>query len=292
MPRSFVIGFFLLLSARAFAASDSLIVREPHSFGALTVWLLDGPESSSRPYLTLEEALRTGRAVIHENNSQELWIENKSDTDLFIQSADLIKGGQQDRMVEHDMIVGAHDTSLSLNVYCIEHDRSFKRGSEPIETFSSSDWRNPIAHSRLVVLHSLTEKLLSPQLGGLTAPDTNELNLLNALGTTPQQFQQYPDAAQESIWNDVHSVQSGLTHTLKDSVTKNASPSSLELALENEDVTDREHSMLKKLRRLIEDDPNVVGFVYAVNGTVTSADEYSSRSLFAAMWPKLVKGIV
>ena len=153
-------------------------------------------------YLTLEEALRTGQAVIHENNSQKLWIENRSDTDLFVQSSDLIKGGQQDRMVENDMIVPAHDTSTDMNVYCIEHGRSTKRGSEPLETFSASHWMAPLSHTRLVTQHALTEQLLTPHVGGLTAPDTNELNLLKSLESLPQPFGAV-DAAQESVWNDV-----------------------------------------------------------------------------------------
>ena len=126
--------------------------------------------------------------VIHENNSQKLWIENRSDTDLFVQSSDLIKGGQQDRMVENDMIVPAHDTSLDLNVYCIEHGRSTKRGAEPVETFSASHWMAPLSHTRLVTQHALTEQLLTPHVGGLTAPDTNELNLLKSLESLPQPF--------------------------------------------------------------------------------------------------------
>src|ERR1700691_4112584 len=101
--------FTLLCATPALASQDSVLVREPKTYGPLTVWTIEVESKVHHPYLTLEEALRTGQAVIHENNSQRLWIENRSDTDLFVQSSDIIKGGQQDRMVEYDMIVPAHD---------------------------------------------------------------------------------------------------------------------------------------------------------------------------------------
>jgi hypothetical protein len=281
---------FLLYAAPVFASPDSLVVREPKSFGPLTIWTIEAGNTTPHHYLTLEEALQSGSAVIHENNSQRLWIENRSDTDLYIQSSDLIKGGQQDRMVENDMIVPANDTSTDLNVYCIEHGRSTKRGAEPIETFSASHWMAPLSHTRLVTQHDLTEQLLSPHVGGLTAPDTNELNLLKSLESLPQPFG-YIDAAQEAVWNDVSNVQSGLTTILKDSVTRNASPTSLELTLEHNGLADREHATVKKFKDFADDDDRSVGFVYAINGTLIGAERYGSHKLFAAMWPKLLRSI-
>jgi hypothetical protein len=282
--------FFLLCAAPVFASPDSLVVREPKTFGPLTIWMIESDNTFHHRYLTLEEALQSGSAVIHENNSQRLWIENRSDTDLYIQSSDLIKGGQQDRMVESDMIVPAHDTSLDLNVYCIEHGRSTKRGDEPIETFSASHWMAPLSHTRLVTQHALTEQLLTPHVGGFTAPDTNELNLLRSLESLPQPFG-YIDAAQEAVWNDVSNVQSDLTSILKDSVTRNASPTSLALTLENNSLADREHATVKKFDDLANDDDHSVGFVYAINGTLVGAERYGSHELFAAMWPKLLRSI-
>ncbi len=238
----------LLYATPALASGDSLLVREPKSCGPLTVRTIDAESEVHHVYLTLEQALATGRAVIHENNSQQLWIENRSDTDLFLQSSDLIKGGQQDRMVANDMIVPAHDTSHDLNVYCIEHGRSTKRGSEPIETFSASHWMAPLSHIRLVTQHGLTEQLLTPHVGGLTAPDTDQLNLLKSIESLPQPFG-YIDASQDAVWSDISNVQRELTTILKDSVTRNASPTSLELTLENNSLADREHAAERKFQR-------------------------------------------
>src|ERR1700733_1051949 len=290
-----VLVFIAALSAHStplFAQppSDSLSVAEPITFGGLTVWMVESPEKNPHTYLTLEEALRNRRAVIHENKSQKLWIENLSGTDLFIQSTDLIKGGQQDRMVASDMIVSAHDTSHSLNVYCIEHDRSFKRGSESLDTFSTSEWMAPLAHTRIVARHELTGKLLTPNVGGMTAPDPEQLKLLESLGEIPQPLG-VADAAQESIWHDVKVVQTNMTSALRDSVTRNQSPSSLELALDAKSVSEREHQFEKRFASLAHDRSNAVGFIYAIGGKIRGGDIYGSHSLLAAMWPKLVRAI-
>jgi hypothetical protein len=285
---------FCIATSTAQADGDSTIVREPKTAGPLTFWMIDevAPATSvQHPILTLEEALQSGSAVIHENNSQKLWIENRSDTDLFLESSDLIKGGQQDRMVQNDMIVPAHDTSEDLNVFCIEKGRSTKRGSEPLETFSSSHWMAPLSHTRLVTQHDLTEQLLTPHVGGFTAPDTNQLNLLKSLQDMPQPFG-VVDAAQESVWNDVSTVQRKLTAILMDSVTRNASPTSMELSLENPTLADRVRGIERKFQDLARDDDRAVGFVYAINGVITGAERYSSHALCKAMWPKLLRSIV
>jgi len=283
-----ILFLMMTISARLAAQqpADSLSLAGSVTFGGLTIWMVLSQDKNHHPYLTLEEALRTHRAVIHENNSQTLWIENRSDTDLFIQSTDLIKGGQQDRMVASDMILAAHDTSRDLNVYCIEHGRSTKRGDEPIETFSASEWMAPLAHTRLVARHSLTGKLLTPNVGGLTAPNPEQLKLLQSISEMPQPFG-VSDAAQESIWNDVKLSQSGLTSSLKDSVTRNQSPTSLELALDAKSVSEREHDFEKHFASLAQN--NSVGFIYAIGPKIRGGDIYSSHDLFSSMWPKLLR---
>ncbi|HEX5316521.1 MAG TPA: DUF6569 family protein [Candidatus Kapabacteria bacterium] len=281
--------FLFVLTTPVRAKSDST-VHEPRTHGPLTIWILDGDTMMQHPYRTLEQALSDGEAIIHNENSQTLWIENRSDSDLFLQAGDLIKGGQQDRMIASDRILPAHDTARDLQVYCIEQGRSTQRNAEPIETFSASHWMAPLAHTRLVARHELTEKLLTPHVGGLTSPDTNELKLFQSLGNLPQPLGTI-DAAQESIWNDVTKVQSGLTETLRDSVTRNASPTSLELSLENNSLADREHSFENLFGDLATKDSHSIGFAYAIDGHIVGVEQYVSHDLFAAMWPKLLRSV-
>ncbi len=282
--------FLVLWASTATAQHDSTGLWQAQPFDHLQLWLINADDNFSHPYLTLEQALEEGRAIIHNENSQTLWIENRSDTDLFVEAGDLIKGGQQDRMIADDRILPRQDSAHDLNVYCIESGRSTQRGSEPLATFSASHWMAPMAHTRLVIRHDLTEQLLTPQMGGLTAPDSSELELLNSLGNLPQPIL-YPSAAQEAVWNDVVTVQSALTKHLKDSVTKNASPTSLELSLESSAVADREHSFQHHFEALAKDHPHSVGIAYAIDGKLVGAEIYGTHALFAAMWLKLLRSI-
>jgi hypothetical protein len=285
----FLVVILALAFARlSYAQTDSLIVGNAHSYEGLTIFLLSAPDKIHHNYISLEQALTSHRAVIHENNSQTLEIDNLSDSDLFIQSTDLIKGGQQDRMIAYDMIVPAHSSSHDLQVYCIEQGRSTKRGQEPIETFRSSIEAAPLPHMRVVAKHELTGMLLSPNLGGLTAPDPEIQKLFESLNGIPQ-ANSNDNAAQESVWRDVLNIQNGLTRTLHDTVTNNESATSLQLALEHSSVQAKRARFVRKLEEIVDDEPRSVGFAYAINGELRGAEIYGSHALFLSMWQKLLK---
>ncbi len=59
-----------------------------------------------RSFLILQEALEQKKAVVYETKSvNELSIENRSDQDIYVQAGDIVKGGQQDRVLAVDLIV-------------------------------------------------------------------------------------------------------------------------------------------------------------------------------------------
>ena len=64
---------------------------------------------------------------------------------------------------------------------------------------------------------------------------------------------------------------------------------SLQLALENKKLADRAPGLCGRAqggRRSKDDD--IVGYVFAVNGKLNSAEVYESNGLFRKMWPKLL----
>lgn len=288
---SIALLWFTVFTSAARASNDSLKVLGPFKHGRIAIYLIEAPQSQSHPYLTLDAALRTGSAIIHENNSQTLWIENRSDTDLFIQSASIIKGGQQDRMIASDMIVPTHDTSRDLRVYCVEKGRSTKRGTEPIETFSAAPEIAPLNHLRRVAQNELTGKLLDPHIAGLTAPDPEQAKLFASLQALPE-FNRVDDAAQESIWKDVSTAQSGLTRALKDSITRNASPTSLELTLEHPSLAAERNRFEHDLMTVASANTQSIGAIFVIDGHIIGGDIYGSHQLFAAMWPKLLRSLI
>src|SRR2546421_3523560 len=110
----------------------------PYTHGNLTVFLIHGPDRmKGREFLTLAEAMEKKVVVVHETeNVNELAIENRGDTDVYVQSGDIVKGGKQDRTIAMDFIVPAKSGQLPIASFCVEHGRWQQRGAEDAGYFS------------------------------------------------------------------------------------------------------------------------------------------------------------
>ena len=75
-------------------------------------------------------------------------------------------------------------------------------------------------------------------------------------------------------------------------VNAKASQSSLQLALENEKLKDAQAAYLTALQRAGEKESDVIGYVFAINGKLNSAEVYPSNGLFRKMWPKLLQASI
>jgi len=180
----------------------------------------------------------------------ELSIENLSNEEVYVQSGDIVKGGQQDRMLAVDLILPPRSGVISIDAYCVEHGRWTQRGNEEVTKFTSS--ANTVA-SREV---KLAAKLKS---------------------------------SQSEVWREVSVAQDKLSSNVGATVTRNDSPSSFQLTLENRQVQQTADDYLQSLRGIVEGKPDVIGYVFAINGKVNSADVYASSALFKKLWPKLLK---
>ena len=97
---------------------------------------------------------------------------------------------------------------------------------------------------------------------------------------------------QQQVWDRVRKIQDGLSSNLGAPVNAPASQSSLQLALENEKLKGAQDAYLKVLSQEGEKDGDVIGYVFAINGKLNSAEVYPSNGLFRKMWPKLLKASV
>jgi hypothetical protein len=93
-------------------------------------------------------------------------------------------------------------------------------------------------------------------------------------------------SSQQTIWSTVKKVQERLSHSVGAPVAAPASPSSLQLSLENEKLKQAQADYIKALQDAGETDADVVGYVYAVNGKINGGDVYASNALFRKMWRK------
>src|SRR5204863_8478396 len=95
-------------------------------------------------------------------------------------------------------------------------------------------------------------------------------------------------ARQSAVWDGVRKMQDKLSGSVGGRVNAAQSASSLQLALENERLVNLQNSYVKTLKAAGETDNDIVGYVFAVNGKLNSADVYPSNALFRKMWAKLL----
>jgi hypothetical protein len=234
------------------AAEQSLI--GPFTHDNLTIFLISGPDQSNgRTYLTLQEALDQKKVVVHETgNVNELSVENVSNDPVFIQAGEIVKGGQQDRTLGTDMILTKAMGNTPISSFCVEHGRWTGRGGEQADRFASSD----------------------TMVAGKMKVAANANSSVHDQGL---------------VWASVVEQQTKLTDNLKSDVRATNSPSSFQLTLESAPLVDKSAEYEKALSRSLEDQHDVVGWAYAINGKVAGANVYASPELFKKLWPKLLK---
>src|SRR5215212_836326 len=235
----------------ASAGSSSYRLSGPYTHGNLTVFLVHGKDLTNKPFLTLQEALSQKKVRVYETRDvNELAIRNLSNQDVYVQSGDIVRGGDQDRMISVDFIVPPKSGRMPIAAFCVESGRWSKRGNEESASFSSSE--NMIAGKDL------------------------------KLAANKQRSQQ-------AVWENVKVAQEKLAVNVVAAAPALNSTSSFELSVEDAKVKETTAAYIKALSGILHNKSDVIGYVFAINGHVNSADVYASRALFAKLWPKLLK---
>ena len=225
----------------------------PYTHKNLTVFLIHGKDQSNKTFVTLQEALAQKKVKVWETKEvNELAIQNLSNQDIYVQAGDIVRGGDQDRMISVDFIVPPKSGRMPIAAFCVESGRWNKRGNEGNASFASSE-------------------------NGAT----NDIKLAAASGRS-----------QQAVWANVTKVQEGLSRNVGGSVNSTVSASSMELSMEDAKVKTTSEAYINALSGLLQNKTDVIGYVLAINGKVDSADVYASHALFAKLWPKLLKSSV
>lgn len=250
----------------AAAATESHRITGPFAHENLALYFAHGPSAPGPVPLTLQEAMTKGTMLVHETGDvNRLVIENRGKEEVYVQAGDIVKGGKQDRVLTVSMLVPANSGPTPIGAYCVEQGRWEKRGKEDAARFTSSDSAMPSLKAKIAM--KAPEK------------DTGPSPLHRAEG----------GRRQGEVWRDVAETQSKLTRTLGATVAAPESRSSLQLSLENKKVRETIADYVKALKPSIERAPDALGFVFAVNGQLNSADLYPSHGLFRKLWPKLLE---
>ncbi|MFO0841743.1 MAG: DUF6569 family protein [Gemmataceae bacterium] len=255
------LSLLALTAALAFAVAPPTEppyrVSSPVRHENLTVFFLLGEDQiKGKTILTLDEALKAKKVVVHETkNVNELAIENVSDAEVFVQAGDIVKGGQQDRTIALDALVPPRSGRLPVSSFCVEQGRWSKRGGEDASRFSDS--------ARCIVGNDL--KIAARR-----------------------------EKSQGGVWKEVAVAQDKLAMATRSDVKDSRSQSSLQLTLENKKVHEAIAAYVKALEDSLPcaKAGNVVGYAVAINGKVMSADVYANGDLFRRLWPKLLRASV
>ena len=253
--KSFICGLAVLFVFAAVAAAQSPAYRisAPYSHKNLTIYLIHGKDETSKTnILTLQEAMERKILRVYETSDvNELEVENISKAfDVFIQSGDIVKGGKQDRILGVSIVIAARSGRIKIEAFCVESGRWQKRGNEDAGQFSSSN-----------------DRIVSKELK------------LAANG----------ERSQQEVWAKVSEAQEKLSKNLGAPINGRSSSSSLQLSLENGKVAATADEYVRKLSGLIEGRSDVIGYAFAVNGKINSADVYVSNALFKKLWPRMLK---
>ncbi len=272
-------------------------ISGPHVHDNLAIYFVHGQNSGGPVPLTLAEALENAAVVVRETGTvNTLEIENTSDAEVYIQTGDIVKGGKQDRVLTMSLLLPPKSGRVPIGSFCVEQGRWAARGKEDVKAFASARDAMPSREAKLAMNRPKN-----------TPANTAANNSATTLGRVPSYSeQQNANVAQQrrgdmtggtsrqsEVWAEVAKTQAKLAAGLTTaSVAAPESKSSLQLTLENEKLKAARDAYVAALAGKAKGESDVVGYVFAVNGKLNSADIYPSSGLFQKMWPKLLNASI
>jgi hypothetical protein len=270
-----VASFLASLPFAAPAFADAGIqVSGPIVHDNLAIYLVHGAGGGGAVPLTLQEALAKGAVKVRETGSvNELTVENTGKDEVYVQAGDIVKGGQQDRVLSVDLLLPPRSGEVAIAAFCVEPGRWTARGNEDVRQFSSAASAMP-SHEAKVAMRAYAVTAAAP------AADASASTMAYAGGGV--------GASQQEIWSTVRKTQDSLSRSVGALVAAPASPSSLQLSLENDKLKQAQTAYIAALQGAGATGDDVVGYVFAINGKINSGDVYASNALFRKMWSKLL----
>jgi hypothetical protein len=235
------------------ARISSYSLSGPFEHENLTVFLVHGPDQPTNTTFTpLQEAMERMFVKVYETRDvNELAIENLStNEEVFVQAGDIVKGGQQDRVLAVDLILPARSGKIPIDAFCVDQGRWAQRGAEQADQFSISS---------------------------------------NMLPNRDLRIATRAEPSQTKVWEEVDAATSKIrAETSTVAIPPNAG-ASLQLALEDKNVQESTAPYESKLLSIVEGESNVIGFAFVINNSLNTAEVYASSAMFKRFWPKLLK---
>lgn len=239
---------------------DGITINDPQTEQNLSLFILTGKEEVlGKSYITLSKAMDSKQVTVKETGSvNELSIDNNSSDYVFIHSGDIVKGGKQDRTISYDIIIPPKTKDIPIESFCVEQGRWQQRSGETVTSFSSNTKMLSSRDLKLAAKHEKNQGLVWSKV-----------------------------SEQNAFLNEKLSARSGYDVD----ITENESNSSLQLALESDELIKSKDSIYKKLKDLI-DTTDAIGYAYAINGEIYGVEVYNNKQLFLDLWDKLLESVI
>lgn len=244
----------------------------------------NGTGSTATAPLTLDQAVGSGQAKLRWTDlDTPVTVENLSDHSIFIPFATLLTGGLQDQVTSTSVVLPPHSGPIPLATFCVDPFRSAARDGEDPATLATGGLVFPGRAAKLAMLvagpqSKAVERMR--QAGVWWNIDTTRSELSRRLGgpvEPPRQVHWNTDRLQQQISSAMLAAR------------QSSSITSLPLALENLRLQNAEQAYVDDIEATAEKADDIIGAVFAVNGSVDGAEIYRSHALFAAMWPRLLR---
>jgi len=203
--------------------------------------------------LTLSEALqKKGTVTVKETGDvNELTVRNKdSKHTVFIMAGDIVKGGKQDRTLGTDLPLMTKAGTVPVTSFCVEQGRWQARGREDVTAFSSAG---------------------------------------NVVATKDAKVALRSKKEQGEVWKSVAKAQEKISSNVGKPVAADASPTSLQLSLEDKELKKKNEAYVTALQGSVEESARAVGYVCVINGHINSAEIFAGHDLFRRAWPRLLE---
>lgn len=281
------------------AGRENWRIAEPITYEGLSVFPVLAREAvDTSAFVTLDEALASGEAIVTEQGSEilrrsrgegprgrpipmqggdaqvnQLVLVNRSSKPLLLLAGEVVSGGKQDRIIGKDRIVPVGAEPLPLDVFCVEHGRWAN---------SSSNF----ASAKMMVHPSVREK-------AAIAHDQSEVWAAVRNGTTSEARTSSGQAV------TVEASPAPLSREVLGSVAQSVAPTGSYVKMYgSERVSGSVENFATEVERRFKrasgnwKGEHVIGVVVAYGGEVAWSDVFASSQLFDRYWPKLLRSYV
>lgn len=245
--------------------SDGLKVNTYANLRLYPVYATDGFRKAMGrvgPYTSLQEAVQKKKVKITEKNSggsvNDLTIENLSKDTIIVICGDVIKGGQQDRIIEDDIVLAPKSGKKNLKVFCVESGR-----------WTRLDEREVHAHTRSTSGRIVNDAQSEPA----------EFKTYYSKGTMSLRKVVEKEKNQSQVWSKVEEIN-------LENKTQNATSAYTAIST-SDSFSSKLHSYLMAFESKLTN-PNIIGVIAVTGNNVIGCDLFATNEIFRGQYPSLL----